>query len=448
MSIETTSGLREDFIKFFRNNDHKYLKPSKVILDNDPSLFFVNSGMVQLKDVFVGIKPFDEKYSKLVNCQISIRAGGKKCDLEEVGKDSYHLSNFSMCGFWSLNSYWKLEAINLSFNYLIKCGLNPKQMYATYFEGNNDIPEDVESKNIWIGLLGESNVVPGSFKDNYWMMGTDGPSGPCTEIHYDIINSRSNSSHLVNKDDPTLIELWNIVMMQYNVTTTGNIMTFKPLEKRFIDCGWGLERLAMVLQNKSSIYQTDIFVKLIKYVEILSNGKSYTDLYTTNHIDADYIDTNNVSVNKDISIRIFVDHIKTLVISIYDGGLFDCNGRGFVLRKIMRRMLTHFYIYLNDNNAIPIMEHHLIPAFITEILNFHMFFTHDSISIKNILIQEERTFLNRLNKFKLLYKSSLKKYKTPEDTINMLLSNASKYKETHGVDIVIIKNIDKLNISM
>jgi alanyl-tRNA synthetase len=444
-NIKTTFGLREDFVQYMRGNGHKFLKPSKVFLESDKSLFFVNSGMVQLKDVFLGKKEFDEKFSKLTNCQISIRAGGKKCDLDEVGKDQYHLSNFGMCGFWSLNNYWKREAITLSYNYLIKCGLDRNRMYATYFEGNDKVPADIESKNIWMEFLDESNIVPGSFKDNYWMMGVDGVSGPCTEIHYDIIESRYNASELVNKDDPTVIELWNIVMMQYNVVLNGEDMVFEPLDKRFIDCGWGLERIAMVLQNKTSIYQTDIFRKLIKYVEIMSNDKTYTDIYGQN-------------CEKDVAIRIFSDHIRTLTIALYDGAIFDCNGRGFVLRKVIRRLLTNYYLHLNDCVVKSVMSHHVIEALISEILNFHMFYTHNSSDIKKLLVEEEQMFIGRLNKFKMLYESKLKKaIKLSERTgtelskdeisdkiIQEFRQDIDKLKETHGVDLCVVENVERL----
>lgn len=438
-NIKTTFGLREDFIQFMRNNDHKFLRPSKVFLDTDKSLFFVNSGMVQLKDVFLGKKEFDEKFSKLTNCQPSLRVGGKKCDLNDVGYDSYHLTNFGMCGFWSLNNYWKREAIMFSYNYLIRCGLDRSRMYATYFEGNDKVPMDTESRDIWKELLDESNVVPGSFKDNYWMMGADGVSGPCTEIHYDLVESRRNASMLVNKDDPTLIELWNIVMMQYNVVLNDDGMIFEPLEKHFIDCGWGLERLAMVLQNKTSIYQTDVFRKLIKYVEIISNDETYTDTYGQNS-------------EKDIAIRIFSDHMRTLVIALYDGVRFDCNGRGFILRKVIRRMLTNYYTYLNNFTVSPVMSHHIIESMITEILNFHMLYKHNSTEIKKLLMEEEQMFIGRLNKFKMMYNSKLKKVKNNDNpskvVIDELIINADKLKESHGVDMCIINYIDKLVVNV
>lgn len=428
--IRTTAGLREDFIKWFRDTGFKYLKPSKVFLNDDPSLFFVNSGMVQLKPVFLGKKEFDENYSKLVNSQISIRVGGKKCDLDAVGLDTYHLSCFNMGGFWSLNNFWKELAIELSFNYLIRCGLDKNRMYATYFEGNDKIPMDTEARDIWKRYLDESHIVGFSAKDNLWSLGS-GPCGPCTEIHYDLNESRTNVPKLVNMDDPSLIELWNVVMIQYDEVVTENGNIYLPLEKKFIDCGYGLERLAMVIQNKTSIYQTDVFRKLIKYAEIVSADKEYTDKY------ADQDD------GKDKAFRIFSDHIRTLVIALYDGARFDCNGRGFILRKVIRRLLVNYYIHLNNCVVKQLMNHHIIEGLISECLVFHMFYKHDAKEIKKLMVEEEAMFIGRLNKFKMLYNSKCKKA-TSDQVKAKFLEDIVKLKESHGVDKEIIDVIDRL----
>lgn len=428
-NILTTAGLREDFIKYFRENGHKYSKPCKSFTD-DPTLFFTTAGMVPLKNIFLGNTDFDEKFSKLANSQICIRAGGKHNDLDDVGLDTYHLTLFTMLGNWSLNAYWKAEAIMFAFNYLTKCGLDKSKMYATYFEGNDKIPEDTESRDIWKQYLDESHVIKGSTKDNFWSLGS-GPCGPCTEIHYDILGRHDNVATLVNADDPTVIELWNIVLMQYNEIVENDNTRYEPLVKRFIDTGAGLERLSMVLQNKTSIYQTDVFRKLIKYVEILSNDKTYTDKYD---------DQDN---EKDIAFRIFADHIRTLVVTLYDGARFDCNGRGFILRKIIRRLLLNYYIHLNDCVVKPVFTHHIIEGLITEILNHNMFYTHDSKLIKTLLVEEEIMFTGRLNKFKMLYDTKLKTM-SKNEIIAFFMSNVDKLKESYGVDKEIVKCIDKI----
>lgn len=445
----TTFDLREDFIKYMRLNGHKYSKPCKTFT-NDPTLFFTTAGMVPLKNIFLGIENFDEKFSKLANSQICVRAGGKHNDLDDVGFDTYHLTSFSMLGNWSLNSYWKEEAIKLAYDYLIACGLSRDRMYATYFEGTNDIQADTESRDIWTKYLDPTHVVAGSKKDNFWSLGS-GPCGPCTEIHYDLSPNRQTNesqSHLVNTNDPTLIEIWNIVLMQYNEIietnqTNSNVTTrYENLEKKFIDTGAGLERLAMVLQNKTSVYQIDIFRKIIKYIEILSNDLTYTDLYTTDlHTNA------NTNCKKDIAFRIFADHIRTLVVTLYDGAIFDCNGRGFILRKIIRRLLLNYYLYLNNCIVSPVFSHHIINALITEILNHHMFYTHNSEHIKMLLLEEELMFTGRLNKFKMLYEKKIKT-KSKDEVINEFILNVDKIKESYGIEMDVIKSIDFVKIEL
>lgn len=432
-----TEELREDFIKYFKSHQHRLLGPSKVFT-NDPTLFFTTAGMVQLKPKFLGIETFDDKFSMLTNCQPCIRAGGKHNDLDDVGFDTYHLTSFNMLGNWSLNKYWKQEAISFTFNYFIKLGLDVNRMYATYFEGEfeNGLPEDTESRDIWLQYLSPTHVVKGNKKDNFWSLG-GGPSGPCTEIHYDIIEGRNDMANLVNADDPTLIELWNIVLIQYNevIDKEKCLISYTELEQRFVDTGAGLERLAMVLQNVTSIYQTDVFKKLIKYVEIIS-GKEYQDRYNIN--DANSVDT---------SIRIFTDHMRTLVIALYDGAVFDSHNRGFIMRKIMRRLLTYYYFNLSEYNVHSVMSHHIISALVTEILNFYMLYKHDAHKIKQQLVNEEKIFIGQINKFKLMYNSRLKN-KTPDEVKHEFLNKAGILKDTHGIDIELIPVIDLINVKM
>lgn len=417
-------NIREEFVKYFRSKDHKFLAPSKVY-NSDPTLFFVNSGMCQLKDVFLGLKDFDPKYSNLTNWQICIRAGGKHNDFEDVGKDSYHLTSFTMMGNWALNSYWKKEAIDLAINYLVDvCHLDKKRMYATYFEGNEFIKEDSESKEIWKIHLDESHVVTGNFKDNFWSMAETGPCGSCTEIHYDLIGDR-NVPEKVNKDDPNVIEIWNIVFMEYNATKVDDKIIYSPLDKKYIDTGMGHERLTMIMQNKKSIYGIDIFDKLFDYIHILSKVDRYVDMYVDNY------DGNK----KDMAYRIFADHIRTCVLALFDGVEFDCNKRGFILRKIFRRLLLNYYLYLNDFLVKPLMQHHLITSLITEILNYYLFKKHDADKIKKMMEQEEMLYIGKLNGAKMNYNQMKKKG-----------IDIAKYKSTHGVDEEFIQNIDRITI--
>ena len=391
--------VREDFIKFFRQNSHKLLTPSKVFND-DPSLLFVNAGMNQLKQEF--LKPTDEKedkFKRLCNSQICIRAGGKHNDLDDVGMDSYHLTSFEMLGNWSLNSYQKEEAIRLAFTYLTEhLGLDKNRMYVTYFRGDakEGVEADQETKSIWGGYFPAERIVEGNFKDNFWMMAETGPCGMCTEIHYDLSDQTRTVPELVNRDDPTVVEIWNIVFIQYNriatnsdTSTTG--YSYEKLNRFFVDTGMGMERLCMVLQKKPSIYKTDVFHYLMGYGQALTNcDHQYSDCY----------DKSNPVYHIDCGYRIFCDHFRTLVTALFDGVDFDCSGRGYVLRKIFRRMMTYVYLYLNNKVVEQMMNRPIILGIITDILNYQLKRNHDNQLIRDKLIAEERIYLGCLQNFK------------------------------------------------
>jgi len=410
-----TITLRQAFLNYFRVKQHKYL-PQSAVFNNDPTLLFVNSGMCQLKDIFLGQTEPKDGNTKLMNSQICIRAGGKHNDLDDVGHDSYHLTSFEMLGNWSLNDYGKEEAIVLAYNFLIQeCKLNKDQMYVTYYEGNDIIPADLETFNIWKKLIPESRIVKGSHKDNFWQMADNGPCGVSTEIHYDLIGNR-DASKLINKNDPTVIEIWNLVFMQYN--KDGDKYT--KLGKFYVDTGMGLERLSMVLQNKKTLYQTDAFRYLLGYAQALSNSEFFTDQYN-NHIDTAY--------------RVFADHMRTCVIALYQGVDFDCNKRGFILRKIYRRLLNYFYIYLSNGYIRQIMIHPMIKCMISDILNYYLFKTHDADSLWNKLTTEENMYISKLMTVDRKYKKCLRKSNDTEQTIH-------KLKAEFGIDGLIISNLN------
>ncbi len=417
-----TTTLRQQYISYFRDNDHKFLKPSDVFIKDDPTLMFVNAGMNQLKKVFLGDEVFDSKYDKLMNSQICIRAGGKHNDFDDVGKDSYHLTCFEMLGNWSLCAYGKEKAIDLAFKFLINvCKLNIEQMYVTYFMGDDKIPEDVETLNIWKNYIPESRIVKGSPKDNFWAMSNEnGPCGFCTEIHYDLVGNRS-VPELVNSDDPELIEIWNIVFIQYNKLGDDYV----PLGKTFVDTGMGLERISMILQNKKSIYETDSFRSLIGWAQVLSNGDFYTNSY----------DANNTT---DMAYRIFSDHIRTSVISTYQGVEFGAHGREFILRKIFRRLLTYYYVYLADGNVSQIMNRGEIKLIISQILNYFLIGKHDVELIQNKFIEEEKLALGKWSSVVTKHRRYLKIFNGDVNKVH------NKLKNTDGIDIELIKNIDKL----
>jgi alanyl-tRNA synthetase len=407
--------IRQDFIDFFKKNGHKFLIPSKIFIPEDTTLFFTNAGMNQLKDYFLGKKEPKEGYRQLVNSQICIRAGGKKCDIEEIG-DSTHLTLFEMLGNWSIGSYGKEVAIELSFKYLIeKCKLNPDQMYVTFFEGTDKLPEDIETKNIWKKYLPENRILKGSFKDNFWQMGDTGPCGACTEIHYDLIGNRV-VSELVNSDDQSVVEIWNNVFMEYNRNQEG----YEKLNNLHIDTGMGLERLAMVLQGKKNVFETDGFRYLIGYCQALTNSSYYG---TNDLVDKAY--------------RIFSDHIRTVVYSLFEGVSFGSSEREFVLRKIYRRMLTYIYLYLNDGEIKEIFFHPLIKIMITDILNYFGKKNHNSDEIWKQLIDEEKLFIGKIRHADLFVKNSLKKNNNKEEIFKHL-------HESKGIPMEILENIEKI----
>lgn len=415
-----TKQLRQTFLNYFRENKHKYAKQSPIVI-NDPTLLFVNAGMNQFKNIFTGKEEIDSNYTQMMNSQICVRTGGKHNDLDDVGKDSYHLTSFEMLGNWSMNDYWKEESIKLALNFLVSvCGLNKDNIYVTYFEGTDDIPCDNESKEIWSKYIDIDKIVPGSFKDNFWMMGEEGPCGVCTEIHYDLIGGRL-SSNLVNKDDPTVIEIWNIVFMEFNKCNG----KYELLKKRFVDTGMGLERLSMVMENKTSLYQTSAFRYLMGYAQALTGSEYFHDTYEQN---------NNLMI--DTTYRIFADHIRTVTICLYQRVKFDCNKQGFVLRKIFRRMLTNIYVHLTKNIS-PVLNNPLVIEMIKNILSYYLINNYESgvepIDIWKMMVEEEDYFVNKISSLKKKY-DSIRKKNSHDDTLIIL-------KTSHGYDLEIINII-------
>lgn len=451
-------NVREDFIRFFRQNSHKLIKASKVFDENDKSLLFVNAGMNQFKSEFLlkDVEEKEESFRRLCNSQICIRAGGKHNDLDDVGFDSYHLTSFEMLGSWSINSYQKKEAIRLAFTYLTEqLKLNPSKMYATYFGGDETegLEEDTETKNIWLDYLPTERIVKGNFKDNFWMMAETGPCGMCTEIHYDLDLDKNDRlvPELVNKDDPKVVEIWNVVFIQYERLLIESKYSYERLQRFFVDTGMGLERLCMVLQKTSSVYKTDVFHYLMGYAQAMTNCKHlYTDCY----------DKSNTNYDTDCAYRIFCDHFRTVVVVLFEGGYFDGVGRGHVLRKIFRRMLTHVYLYLNKGVIEQLMTKPIILGIITDILNYHLKRVHDNVEIQNKLIAEERLFLGCLQNFRREMISVLETNKK-DGSLDRALSilnernldqnkskamNLCKKLMSNGVPLILIQHSEQLVI--
>lgn len=327
-------GVRQSFIEFFTDRGHTFVPSSTTCPMNDPSLrdTFANAGMNQFKPIFQGTLDPTSPLNGLrraVNSQKCIRAGGKHNDLDDVGKDTYHHTFFEMLGNWSFGDYFKEEAIGWSFELLTKVwGIDPDRLYATYFEGNpdQDLPPDLETKEIWKKYLPEDHILPGDMKDNFWEMGDTGPCGPCSEVHYDRIGGR-NAADLVNQDDPDVLEIWNNVFIQFDRVEGG---TLNPLPDKHVDTGMGLERIVSVLQDKRSNYDTDIFTPLFEHIQKLTGARPYTGRVGAE--DSDGVDE---------AYRVIADHIRTLVIAISDGQMPGNEGRGYVLRRILRRAVRY-----------------------------------------------------------------------------------------------------------
>ena len=329
----TSNEIRQKFLDFFASKGHQVVPSAPMVVKNDPTLMFTNAGMNQFKDIFLGnVTP---KSRRATDSQKCLRVSGKHNDLEEVGHDSYHHTMFEMLGNWSFGDYFKTEAISWAWELLTEVyGIDKTKLYATVFEGSaEDGTElDEEARQTWLKYLPEDHILLGNKHDNFWEMGDTGPCGPCSEIHIDLRDedeiARIPGRELVNKSNPLVIEIWNLVFMQYNRKANGEL---EALPAHNIDTGMGFERLCMVLQGKKSNYDTDVFTGMIARIEALS-GHSYHE-----------------SEKTEVAMRVIADHIRAISFSIADGQLPSNVKAGYVIRRILRRAVRYGYTFLGFN---------------------------------------------------------------------------------------------------
>ncbi|KAI5704152.1 hypothetical protein M8J75_002455 [Diaphorina citri] len=393
----SAKDVRKTFMDFFmKKKQHDYVHSSCVIPSDDPTLLFANAGMNQYKPIFLGTVDPNSDMAKLVravNTQKCIRAGGKHNDLDDVGKDVYHHTFFEMLGNWSFGDYFKLEVCTWAWELLTTVYKIPAdRLYVTYFGGHEPagLEPDLECKQIWLDLgLPESHIIPGSMKDNFWEMGETGPCGPCSELHYDRIGGGRNAADLVNQDDPDVLEIWNLVFIH---ETDGSL---KPLPKKHIDCGMGFERLVSIIQDKRSNYDTDVFVPLFEAIQKGTGAPPYQG--RVGEEDKEGID---------MAYRVLADHARTLTIALADGGRPDNTGRGYVLRRILRRAVRYGTEKLG---AKPRLFSSLVNTVVDLLGDTFPELTKDPQSIVDIIDEEEEQFLKTLSRGRSLLNRTIAK---------------------------------------
>ena len=374
-----SSVVREKFFQYFKDKGHEIIPSASVINKTDKNLMFTNAGMNQFRNIFTGEQ--NSKFSRVANSQKCLRVSGKHNDLEEVGVDTYHHTFFEMLGNWSFGDYFKKEIIEWSFELITKIyGLNKEDLYVSVFEGSKEDKTefDKESFDEWKKYFSEDKIINGNKKDNFWEMGDTGPCGPCSEIHVDLRSDlekeKIKGADLVNKDHPHVVEIWNLVFIQFDRQKDGSL---KKLDKQYVDTGMGLERLCMALQEKNSTYETDFFTDIIKEIENIS-GKKYL----------------KGDKNVDIGIRVISDHLRAIIFTILDGQIPSNTGSGYVIRRILRRAIR--YGYTNLDMQEPFM-YKLVNKVIEKYDDIYPSLKDQQEYIESIIKDEEKGFLKTLN---------------------------------------------------
>ncbi|MGI9653178.1 alanine--tRNA ligase [Chryseobacterium sp. RLHN22] len=375
----TSQQIRQQFLDFFKSKEHLIVPSAPIVLKDDPTLMFSNSGMTQFKDYFLGYK--EPKASRIADTQKCLRVSGKHNDLDDVGRDTYHHTMFEMLGNWSFGDYFKKEAISWAWELLTEVyGIPKENLYVTIFEGDakENLERDTEAYDLWKQFISEDRIINGNKKDNFWEMGASGPCGPCSEIHVDLRSAEEKAKvsglELVNNDHPQVVEIWNLVFMQFNRKADGSL---ENLPAKHIDTGMGFERLCMALQQKESNYDTDVFTPLIAKVEELS-GKKYTGILTD---------------EKDIAIRVVVDHIRAVSFAIADGQLPSNGGAGYVIRRILRRGISYAYRFLDRKEPF---LYQLVAVLQEQMGKFFPELEKQGTLVTEVIKSEEESFLRTI----------------------------------------------------
>ena len=375
----TSKEIRQSFLDFMASKGHQVVPSAPMVIKDDPTLMFTNAGMNPWKGIILGNDPI--KYPRVADSQKCLRVSGKHNDLEEVGHDTYHHTMFEMLGNWSFGDYFKAEAIDFAWEYIVDVlKIDPSNLYATVFEGSPEegLARDDEAAAIWAKHLPADHILNGNKHDNFWEMGDTGPCGPCSEIHVDSRSAEERAKvpgrELVNKDHPQVIEIWNIVFMQYNRKADGSL---EPLAKKVIDTGMGFERLVRTIQGKTSNYDTDVFQPMLKRIGAICGCAYGKDEKT------------------DVAMRVIADHIRTIAFAITDGQLPSNEKAGYVIRRILRRAVRYGYTFLNMRSAF---LYQLVPQLIEVLAEAYPELKAQEAQITPVIKSEEEAFLRTLDK--------------------------------------------------
>ena len=421
----TANEIRDSFKNYFESKGHAIVPSAPMVIKDDPTLMFTNAGMNQWKDVILGTR--DPEPRRRADSQKCLRVSGKHNDLEEVGHDTYHHTMFEMLGNWSFGDYFKEGAIDMAWEYLVDVlKLDPKDLYVTVFEGSEEenLVRDDEAASYWAKHVPADHIINGNKHDNFWEMGDTGPCGPCSEIHLDSRTPEEKAKvpgrELVNKDDPQVIEIWNIVFMQFNRKADGSL---EPLSMNVIDTGMGFERLVRAMQGKHSNYDTDIFQPIIKEISRLS-GKEY-----------------GKTEEVDVAMRVIADHLRAVSFSIADGQLPSNAKAGYVIRRILRRAVRYAYTFLNQKEAF---MYKLLPVFIGEMGGAYPELVAQRELIGRVMKEEEDSFLRTLDKGINLLNGAMDELKAHGQTV---LDGAQAFRmfDTYGFPLDLTELICREN---